>query len=363
MKKLFFLVLCMVLFYACKTDQTQVRLKGNISGMNDGEIYFIKAGDEETIDTVKVRQGKFSYSKELTEPTVYMINFGSEEQPAFSILEPGDMTLNYSPGVQNSLAIKGGKEQEVYNQFLTSCEPVFKQMDSIASLASAHEEDTLLLTALQKEFLAANETLKDKQREFIKKHPSGVASAFIAVNYLNERQDETLPEVEAIFNGLQPIVQQSYYGKKINDMVQVAKRVSPGQVAPEFSLNNVAGNPVPLSSFKGKVTLIDFWASWCGPCRVENPNVVRAYKEFHPKGFEILGVSLDNQKIPWQTAIKKDALIWTQVSDLKGWNSDVAALYGIESIPSNILIDKDGRILGRNLIGESLTKKLNELYK
>ncbi len=137
-----------------------------------------------------------------------------------------------------------------------------------------------------------------------------------------------------------------------------------GATPPDFTQNDPDGKPISLSNFRGKYLLIDFWASWCAPCRAENPNVVKAYAKYHEKGFEILGVSLDNERgrENWLNAIKKDGLAWTQVSDLKYWNNEVARKYGISSIPQNFLLDPTGKIVGKNLRGETLSKKLEEIF-
>jgi peroxiredoxin len=140
------------------------------------------------------------------------------------------------------------------------------------------------------------------------------------------------------------------------------KTVAVGQKAPDFSLADPDGNQVKLSSKIGsKLLLIDFWASWCEPCRMENPNVVKIYNEFHKAGFDVFGVSLDRNKDAWVKAISDDKLTWAHVSDLKFWNNEVAKLYAVNSIPSNFLLDETGKIIGRNLRGEDLYKKVNEV--
>ncbi|MBL7766798.1 MAG: AhpC/TSA family protein [Chitinophagaceae bacterium] len=363
MQKIFLIASLLFLFAACKTETKNTTVKGTVKHFGNGELYFIQSGDEKLIDTVKVSNDQFEYSTNLQEPTVYMVNFGANQQPAFVILDKGNTTLSYEMNVLNSLEVKGGKDQEIYNSFLQQCKPVFGQMDSIGKIAAANEDDETLLGNLQTEFFRLDSILKGIQVKFIDQNKNSVATAFIAINYLNEKSGKTLEEVEKVYQSLEPAIQKTYYGKKLAEMAKQMQGTAIGQPAPDFTLNDVNGKPVSLSSFKGKVILLDFWASWCGPCRGENPHVVEAYKQFHEKGFDVLGVSLDDDKEDWLTAIEKDHLTWTHVSDLKGWSSAAATQYGIQSIPTNFLLDKDGKIIAKDLRGDALKEKLAEIFK
>ncbi|MBD0368365.1 MAG: TlpA family protein disulfide reductase, partial [Flavisolibacter sp.] len=156
-------------------------------------------------------------------------------------------------------------------------------------------------------------------------------------------------------------VRNSSLGKAVAENIAFNKVGAVGTEALNFTQNDVNGQPVSLSSFRGKYVLIDFWASWCKPCRMENPNVVKAYQKFSNKNFTILGVSLDQEKEPWIKAIEKDKLSWTQVSDLKFWSNEVAVLYHVQGIPQNFLVDPNGKIVAKNLRGQELEAKLCEL--
>ncbi|HEX8021380.1 TlpA disulfide reductase family protein [Mucilaginibacter sp.] len=200
------------------------------------------------------------------------------------------------------------------------------------------------------------------QEGFITNHPKSLVS----LNLLRQAvsPDENLEKAESIFKLLSPELKATAAAQSYVRLIENAKSLTVGHVAPNFTLKNTKDEDVSLASFKGKYVLVDFWASWCGPCRRENPNVVKAYEKYKGKNFTILGVSLDggeNAKEKWLAAIAKDGLTWEQVSDLQGWESTAVKLYHINSVPANFLLDPTGKIIGRDLRGEELETKLSNI--
>jgi peroxiredoxin len=201
--------------------------------------------------------------------------------------------------------------------------------------------------------------VKTQLVEFVKTHTGTVVSPYLVIR--NSWQFE-LPELEELTAVMDTSLNPSLYMQALIKRIGILKSVAIGQTAPDFEMNDTSGMAVALSSMKGKVVLVDFWASWCSPCRAENPNVVKAYQAYNKKGFDILGCSFDQNRDRWIKAIKDDRLTWTHVSDLKGWGNAAGKLYGVGLIPANVLLDKDQQIIARNLRGEDLLKKLEELF-
>ena len=195
----------------------------------------------------------------------------------------------------------------------------------------------------------------------ITKYPASPAAAFYLYRYFTYQLP--LDELKATRAKISSELAGCPYVKDLDGIIKQLENVQIGKVAPEFSLPDTVGVSVSLSDFRGKYVLLDFWASWCPPCRRENPNVVKAFNEYKDKNFTIVGISLDKDKSKWMKAIADDNLAWTHLSDLKYWDSEIPALYGVRGIPANVLLDPDGVIVAKNITGEDLHKKLKEVIK
>lgn len=232
--------------------------------------------------------------------------------------------------------------------------------DEFGKLTPEQQKDTTYVKALDARFRRNIAAREEKQFQFAKNNPN----SYFALVALSESAGTKVDvkKVEPVYKALRADLRNTDMGKELQQRILAAGTTAVGMQAPDFTQKDVSGKPVSLSSLKGKYVLVEFWASWCVPCRAGNPNLVKQYQLYKDKGFEIISVSLDNVKERWVEAIQKDGLPWIQVSDLKGWNNDVGRLYGVRAVPQSFLLDKDGKVIGNTLRDESLNSKLAEIF-
>ena len=323
------------------------------------------------LDSATASDGKFSFTGRVPEPQLAQVfavipstpgNPGGRKEVALIFLGKGTTQLNLATPASPAEA-GGTLEQGAYNELNDLLRSVQKDYESAVKkyreAAQSKDEDKLKKAELRLERLEASK--KAVMRKYLVENPGTPIGMYV----LNQVAGYELnpDDVEPLFNSLARSVRKYPSAKEFEHRMDLAKKLAVGQPAVDFVQKDLQGNPVSLASFRGKYVLVDFWASWCNPCRNENPNVVEAYHRFKDKGFTVLGVSFDERKDKWQQAIDQDNLDWTHVSDLKGWNNAVGKLYGIRAIPQNLLIDPKGTIIARNLRGGDLSRKLAELLR
>jgi peroxiredoxin len=376
MKRYLFLIMAGLAFAACKTGKDtkakdgklaagKVTISGEISGLDTGIVeVFSSAGDPQKADSVTVKGGKFTYTKDLPEPVQIALRIaGDQGRELVFFADPGEVTITGTKDSLQVATVKAGETQDLYHVAEDSIKQIMKAGDALYQeyIKAQGTQDAAAMQRIQDDFVKVQDKAKQFASRFSLSNGQSVVAPFLGIMYLSEEGSDVA--MKQLYDTLSTGVKASYFGKKLGDAVKAAESTSIGATALDFTLPDVNGKPVSLSSYKGKYVLLDFWASWCGPCRQENPNVVKAYNQFKDKGFDVLGVSLDQKKEDWEKAIAADKLTWTHVSDLKYWDNAAAKLYGIQAIPASFLLDKEGKIIGKNLRGEQLEAKLAELLK
>ncbi|MBO9727726.1 MAG: AhpC/TSA family protein [Chitinophaga sp.] len=360
--KQFFLLATVGLF---STGVYAQQVSGIVKNGNGKTIYLFDDQDNNPDDSVVIKNDQFSFKvKSGKEPAVYALILRDVNYPMLFVTggsEPVHFTTSLATFPIAS-AVKGNENTQAMQQYQKAFEPLIKRAQDLNLIAkNVNPEDEPAKNSFRKKADEFSQDVIKTGTEFIKGHPASIASIWLLMNELRTRLDGE--EFQRLFNSLDPAVKNGQYGQSVTAYIKSLKVSAVNIAADDFSQTDTKGQPVKLSSFRGKYVLVDFWASWCGPCRQENPNVVKAYNKYKDKNFTILGVSLDDNRDRWLRAISQDNLHWTQVSDLRGWGNEVAVQYGIQSIPSNFLVSPDGKIIARNLRGEELEAKLEEVLK
>ncbi|SEM20851.1 Peroxiredoxin [bacterium A37T11] len=345
-----------VLLLAACTNKDEFLLKGKLKQAVGIKMIKLYEG-ENAVDSAFINEdGEFKFTGSAPEPHFYTVSAG--ENSYFVVLQNGDeVTLNADMTDKDAKYEVSGSEvskkikefSEINNHHLAISRQIQDDFRG-KSTAEPAKVDSLRLEYLPK-FQQNVTDFSEAALAFAKKNTDNLAG-FYAVSTLDPAQyeEQIIAYADAIKNKFNGNAEVAAFVKQAASL----KKVGIGQQAPDFELANTEGKPVKLSDFKGKYVLLDFWASWCGPCRQENPNVVKQFEKYNGKGFDILGVSLDRSRSEWLQAIKTDGLKWTQVSDLAFWNSKPAQLYQVTAIPASFIIDPSGKIVAKNLRGEQL---------
>ncbi len=364
MKQLLFVALLAISFVACQ--QKEYKITGTIDGVEEGQAILskIEKGRPVNIDTTQIAAGKFTFTGSENEPQVYLVFIDDIQTPVMLFGENGNININIADKEKITDAeISGSPLNEIFTNFV-------KELPGRARLEDLQSEFQKAMMANEKETMEAlkaeaNELIEEQKAyfiKFVKDNTSNVVGAYLANQAV---RDLDFDEFKELVSQFEANLGEHMYVTSLKDIfaskekAENAKKATEiGAVAPDFSLESISGDEIALSSLKGKYILVDFWASWCKPCRSENPNVVEAYKAYNSKGFDVLSVSLDRDSAAWKQAVEEDGLVWNHVIDAKG---DIAQTYGVQGIPFTLLLDKEGKIIAKNLRGADLEEKLAEL--
>ncbi|NCD41972.1 MAG: AhpC/TSA family protein [Bacteroidia bacterium] len=364
MKKAIILLTTAVALIACqqKTNHT-VSIHASLPSVENKTVYLLEREGSNFIihDSIAAKNGLFSFTGTATEPLVRYL--ATEPGRPFTdfFMEEGVITLTQKGEKLHTLEITGTENNTLYNAYKAEDDAVNRQLSDVYNQykMARQSANEVLAAELEYQLDSLESTQNEAKTRFIINNKDKAIAPFLLWRnaYLY-----TLETMEPLYDGLTEEIKKSIYAGYVKERLDVLKSIAPGQKFIDFTMEDTRGNSLALSEMMGQYTLVDFWASWCVPCRMENPNVVNAYQKYHEAGLEIVGVSFDRDREKWVQGIKEDQLTWHHVSDLSYWDNAAGKLYGIRSIPSNFLMDKNGIILAWNLREEALREKLESLF-
>ena len=368
MKKYVFTALLLGILMACNTSPDGFKLEGTLSGeMENGTQIFLKKTDEDNqlieVDTALLENGKFTFTgtSEMPELHYLLINRVRGNIPV--VLENGSIEVNAQKDSLAFAEMKGTLQNDLFANFLEESRSLAQRARSMSDEmrnATAHQ-DTASMASLRDEYFELQEEAKTFELKFAKEHPEALISALIIEKVLATK---ALPENEILelYETLTPTIKETVVGQRIKNKLDKLASTSIGVKAPNFSAPTPAGDELALNDVLGKITIVDFWAAWCKPCRAENPNVVQVYNKYHDKGLNIIGVSLDRRAEDWTKAIEDDGLVWNHVSNVQYFD-EIAELYNVRAIPATFILDENGVIIAKDLRGPALENKIAQLLQ
>lgn len=366
MKKIMFTALFIIgnIFLSNAQQNNRVIIEGKTDGIKEGILHIVvqkSIDDRDTISSTPFRRSRFKIECEISEPMVTNIQLDGYQGGFTLIAEPG---TKYNAYLSNNKSyIKGGKLNDAYNCHMHKSDSLRNRINEIEARYTDLRKNNKFRSAS-----AVNDTLR-REKDLLRT----MTTEFLALNnnvitaytmYSNIVMREMgINECKGIYENMSSEAKGSQYGRLIKERIERLEETARNAPAPDFTLSDVNGNEVTMSKVPGKVKIVDFWASWCGPCRMNNPALRKLYEEFHDKGLEIIGVSLDNKVDNWKKAIEKDGLDWINVSSLKGWQCEVARRYNVKGIPALFVLDENNRIIASELRGEALRVFIQERLK
>ena len=370
MYRSFFLFLLIFVLAACqqqvkeKETMGEYTLSGTVDTPVEGYVFLQKReeGALQTVDSVMAEDHQFTFTGEIAFPEVYYLNIPETRTLIPLFLEPSGIVVDINTTNVDQTAIEGSETQDTYESYLDVLDSYDGRMKDTYALYR-HAENSGLVDKMD-EYDSTMDAIYEEKSEYIRQYILNNAASPVTpyIVYRNSYMFE-LDDLKRFKENFDPSLQNSPYMAFIDEYTKTLERVAVGKLYVSFTMQDTAGTYVPVSDLVGgQIVLLDFWASWCGPCRQENPNLVATYHRFKDKGFEIVGISLDTEKERWIQAIHEDELTWPHLSDLSGWGNHAADLYGVRSIPANVLLDKDGYIIAKNLKGDELGKKLEVVF-
>ncbi|WP_206610911.1 TlpA disulfide reductase family protein [Mariniphaga sediminis] len=362
MKK-FFVLLLMVAFFACNQKQKGFEIKVDLKGA-EGQVLLEKRGESQwvPVDTAEIINGVAVLKGQVDVPEDHYLSVLGQRGKTIVFVENKDMTVQGNIDSLEQVVITGSETHDEYLKVNDKIREIGEQYMELYNQAreAATSGDTTRATQLMQQVEEMYESANTMQEDFVRNNPASFATPYFLSRVQHgldvEELDELVINLDPQLNAVPSIVQ-------LKKRLEKLRTVAVGQIAPDFTMNDPDGNPVKFSEVyaQNEYTLLDFWAAWCGPCRAENPNIVAVFNEYKDKGFSVFGVSLDREKDAWLKAIEDDNLTWLHVSDLAYWKNAAAQLYAVNSIPSSLIVDKNGKIVAKNKRGEELRQTVSEL--
>lgn len=362
------LVIAGLLVAACQSGpDSGYRIEGNLDGaLEDGKQVYLRKSDENLqtvdVDTTVTQGGSFAFEGAIDQPELYYVFVEGTRGGIPLVLEQGTISIT---GHKDSLQLAkttGTPQNEAYGEYLEGQRSLAQRRMAMNDdlRRAVMEQDSVFMNSLRDEYFELQDKMVAFEKSFVETHPQALISVLV-INRLLEGENLPIAELQGLYDGLEPNIRDTHHGRTLSDLLIRVGRTAIGAQAPDFSGPTPEGETLRLSESLGKVTLVDFWAGWCKPCRAENPNIVSVYNKYKDKGFQVIGVSLDRDGEQWRSAIAADGLLWPQVSHVAYFNDEIAIQYNVRAIPASFVLDENGVIVAKNLRGPELEAKIAEL--